>query len=112
MEKDLLSMPAESFYYNRLTYRERDAELLLPENERFQKPYSLILSQAIVDDFEDLVKNISCFYSSYDDGFIHFSLFDCYEDKIKFKNNEVLTVNVLTGEWKWRKPYNWKTLPK
>jgi hypothetical protein len=111
MKKDLLSMPAESFFWNRITPRERQ-QLSLSENKEYLKPYSLILSQATVKDFRKLHMNTSSFYSCDNEEFIHFSLFDCCALKSLFRNNQVLTVNTATGNYKWRKPYNKRTLPK
>jgi hypothetical protein len=105
MKKDLLSMPADAFFYYRLTPRQR-----IRSQDR--KPYSLILSQATTNDFKELYENTSSFYSCDDIDFIHFSLFDCCDQKDKFVDSQVLTVNTETENYKWRKPYNKRTLPK
>jgi len=110
VKKDLLSMPAESFFWSRITGEERNE--LFFKGEKIRKPYSLILSQATVADFRELWGSTSSYHSSDSTNFIHFSLFDCWEEKNKFKNSSVLTVNTETGNYKWRKPYNDRTLPK
>ena len=111
MKKDLLSMPAISFYYCRLTPKERMA-IEEEEGKKIKKPYSLILSQATIKDFESLWLNTSSVYSCNAGNFIYFSLFDCCDERSDFENNQVLTVNTETGNYKWRKPYDERTLPK
>jgi hypothetical protein len=77
---------------------------------RDRKPYSLILSQVDIVDFDQLWDQLIvtfrgwCFGKKLKDEWLHFSLVSCF-DKDTFKENDVLSVNVATGKYAWRKPY-------
>lgn len=89
MTRDLLSLPEEAFDY---------------------APRSLILQMATIDDFRKLWASTESSYSvTYGSDYYHFAPESCNSFWFRFRS--VLTVNLVTGAYCWRKPYFTWTLP-
>lgn len=83
---ELLSLPANAFLED-------------------EAPYSLILNVADLHQFRVLYRKVSTSHADYGENgdYYHFSPIHC-RNKL-FREKEVLTVNMETGKWCWRKPF-------
>lgn len=87
---DLLSLPEDAFCFG-------------------HAPYSLILGQAELEDINGFYWLLNMYYSWITGNYRHISVVPC--DSMEFKKSKVLTFNLSTRAYCWRRPYSKGTLP-
>lgn len=86
---------------------DENTELLLPPEAYLNgRPRSSVRPwEMTMADWDDLYLNTDCHYSSSNNTYYyyHFSMLRCLDKE--FPTSKVLTVNRVTGAYKWRRPY-------